>query len=110
MMKFKTTKKAILAGYCKVYSVSYCGIQYLLNYVSPVAYTTRVEGWGSDIYDFGNIAISTGYSPFGKTIDYDIVRYYDTQAGKIVNNYKLEHEERKNLVSELLNEFIAQLK
>lgn len=65
-MKFKTTQKEIRANYNKIICVPYCGLQILLNYESPVAYTVRREGWAADIYDMGGgIAIVTGYAPFG---------------------------------------------
>lgn len=43
-MKFKTTQKAIKANYNTIICVPYCGLQNLLNYESPVAYTARVRG------------------------------------------------------------------
>ena len=52
-MKFKTTQKAIKANYNTIICVPYCGLQNLLNYESPVAYTERREGWAADIYDMG---------------------------------------------------------
>lgn len=64
-MKFKTTQKAIRANYNKIICVPYCGLQTLLNYENPVAYTIRHEGWAADIYDMGGgVAIVTGYAPF----------------------------------------------
>ena len=65
-MKFKTTQKEIKANYNTIICVPYCGLQNLLNYESPVAYTVRREGWAADIYDMGGgVAIVTGYAPFG---------------------------------------------
>ena len=58
-MKFKTTQKAIKANYNTIICVPYCGLQNLLNYESPVAYTERREGWAADIYDMGYC----GYNP-----------------------------------------------
>lgn len=52
-MKFKTTQKEIRANYNKIICVPYCGLQTLLSYESPVAYTVRREGWAADIYDMG---------------------------------------------------------
>ena len=52
-MKFKTTQKEIRANYNKIICVPYCGLQNLLNYEIPVAYTVRREGWAADIYDMG---------------------------------------------------------
>lgn len=66
-MKFKTTQKAIKANYNTIICVPYCGLQTLLNYESPVAYTVRREGWAADIYDMcGGVAIVTGYAPIRK--------------------------------------------
>ena len=64
-MKFRTTQKAIKQGYNNVISVPYCALQSLLRCEDPIAYTTRVEGWGADVYAFGDTAIVTGYAPFG---------------------------------------------
>lgn len=64
-MKHKTTEKAIEQNYYKIIKVGYCNLQYLLQYEEPVAYTSGVYGWNADVYDFGNIAIVTGYRPFG---------------------------------------------
>lgn len=52
-MKFRTTKKAIMANYGNVIKVDYCDLQNLLKYESPIAYTAGVYGWNADIYDFG---------------------------------------------------------
>ena len=52
-MKFKTTQKAIKANYNTIICVPYCGLQNLLNYESPVAYTERREGWAADILRYG---------------------------------------------------------
>ena len=66
-MKFKTTQKEIRANYNKIICVPYCGLQTLLNYESPVAYTVRREGWAADIYDMsGGVAIVTGYKSKAK--------------------------------------------
>lgn len=81
-MKYKTTRKEIMSGYKNVISVSYCGLQNLLHYKSPIAYTTRREGWGADIYDVGNnTAIVTGYAPFGNIrADYETCQRFERQA------------------------------
>lgn len=66
-MKFKTTQKEIRANYNKIICVPFCGLQNLLNYEIPVAYTVRREGWAADIYDMGGgVAIVTGYAPIRK--------------------------------------------
>lgn len=84
-MKFKTTQKEIRANYNKIICVSYCALQNLLNYETPVAYTVRREGWAADIYDMGGgIAIVTGYSPFGNIRPtYEQVKAVEEQAEKV---------------------------
>ena len=109
-MKFKTTQKAIKANYNTIICIPYCGLQNLLNYESPVAYTERREGWAADIYDFGNTAIITGYAPFGNIRPgYDICRRYEKQAETIRYNYNLSYEDQKNQLRQLINEFIKEV-
>lgn len=84
-MKFKATQKDIRNGYSAVISIPYCNIQTLLSFESPVAYTVRREGcWGADIYQVGNVAISTGYAPFGNIkVPYEKQQEYEEAARKI---------------------------
>lgn len=83
-MKFKTTKKEITSTFATVICVPYCGLQNLLNYESPIAYTSRREGWAADIYNMGGgVAIVTGYAPFGNVRPaYELRERYETQAEK----------------------------
>jgi len=109
-MKFKTTQKAIKQGYKNVIQVSYCGLQNLLRCESPIAYTTRAEGWGADIYDFGNTAIVTGYAPFGNIRPgYELCQKYEKAAGEINSNYNLSYSERKAKLQELIKAFIEEV-
>lgn len=113
-MKYKTTQKEVKAGYDRVLSVGYCTLQHLLNYKAPVAYTTRREGWGSDIYELTpGIAISTGYAPFGKgkQIPYETLRKYDDKAMKLLyDRYRrLTRHEIADLIDELILEFIEEV-
>lgn len=64
-MKYKTTKKAVMNGYAHIVRTGYCALQEALSGIAPTAYTTGVNGWNADIYDFGPYAIVTGYRPFG---------------------------------------------
>lgn len=110
-MKFKTTQKAIKANYNKIICVPYCGLQNLLNYESPVAYTVRREGWAADIYDMGGgVAIATGYTPFGNIRpSYELRERYETQAEKICYNYSLAWEEQREQLKQLARAFIEEV-
>ena len=98
-MKFRTTKKEINNGYTNRICVGYCALQTLLSFENPVAYTTRTEGWGADIYLFGTTAIITGYAPFGNIRpDYELCKKYERFAeGK-------SKEEKRKLIDEFIKE------
>lgn len=111
-MKFRTTQRAIKEGYTNIISVGYCNLQFLLNHECPVAYTTRREGWGADIYEITpNTCIVTGYAPFGNIEpNYDIQRKYDDMARAIVyRNYYVPLDEEKKELNALINEFIKEV-
>lgn len=107
-MKFKTTQKEIRANYNKIICVPYCGLQNLLNYESPVAYTVRHEGWAADIYDMGGgVAIVTGYAPFGNVRpSYELCERYEVQAEKIRYDYSLSYEQQRESQKSLARDFI----
>lgn len=108
-MKFKTTQKAIRANYNKIICVPYCGLQNLLNYESPVAYTARREGWAADIYDMGGgVAIVTGYAPFGNIRpSYELRERYETQAEKI--RYEYSYDQQRESLESLARDFIKEV-
>lgn len=109
-MKFKTTQKEIRANYNKIICVPYCGLQTLLNYESPVAYTVRREGWAADIYDIGGgIAIVTGYAPFGSIRpSYELRERYEKQAEKIRYNYDLSYDQQRESLKSLARDFVKE--
>jgi hypothetical protein len=108
-MKFQTTQKAIKQGYQNVIQVSYCGLQSLLRCESPIAYTTRAEGWGADIYAFGNTAIVTGYAPFGNIRpDYETDQRYEQRAREITDGI-YNWQEKKALLDELIKEYLQEV-
>lgn len=110
-MKFKTTQKAIKANYNTIICIPYCGLQNLLNYESPVAYTVRREGWAADIYDMGGgVAIVTGCAPFGNVRpSYELQERYERTAEKIRLNYSVSFEEQKNDMHNLQRAFIEEV-
>ena len=107
-MKFKTTQKEIRANYNAIICVPYCGLQNLLNYENPVAYTVRREGWAADIYDMGGgVAIVTGYAPFGNIRpSYELRERYETQAEKIRYDYSLSYDQQRESLKSLARDFI----
>lgn len=108
-MKIKATQKALKANFKKIVCVGYCDLYHLLYYQEPTYYTTRSEGWASDIYIFDNIAISTGYAPFGNIrINYDVLREYDENARKIVENWGVKYDTKVKKVNKLLKKFLKE--
>lgn len=105
-MKFKTTQKTIKENYAAIISIGYCDAWYLLHFENPIAFTSGVYGWNADIYDINNVAIVTGYRPFGNIhVDYDIIREYNNRAKTIISDNGVEYEKKKELVNDLLLEF-----
>lgn len=108
-MKFKTTQKAIKQGYSNVICVSYCALQRLLSCESEIAYTTRIEGWGADIYGFGNTAIVTGYAPFGNIRPgYEVNQRYEERATKAMEGI-YNWQEKKAILAGLIEEYIKEV-
>jgi hypothetical protein len=105
-MKFKTTRKAVEENFAKVISVGYCSLQKLLTYETPIAYTRGVYGWNADIYTFGNVAIVTGYRPFGEDVDYSLCKEYEEKAAAL-RDLGRPYAERKAEAEALVKEFIA---
>lgn len=107
-MKVKVTQKIVKAGHQHVLSVGYCDLQFLLRTREANYYTTRTEGWAADIYSVGTVAIVTGYKTFGD-IDpsYELCRLYDGKAQDVWSNHSLKYEEKKEIIEQLLHEFIA---
>mgnify|MGYP007069840975 CR=1 FL=1 len=108
-MKFKTTKKAIMNGYKNIISVGNDNLQRMLSCENAIAYTIRREGWGADIYNFGNTAIVTGYSPFGNVkANYELCKRYEDEAASICKA-TYEWNVRKAQLDNLINRFISEV-
>lgn len=108
-MKLKTTKKSVKNEFNNIYSIGYCNAQYLLQGTKPFAYSTGTYGWSCDYYNIDGVCISTGYSPIGESIGYDLVREYDNKAMKIFDNYDLDYQVREKRVNKLLVKFINEI-
>lgn len=108
--KMKVTKKAVMESFRHVYSVGYCKLQFLFSMREPDFYTCGVYGWKADIYDFGGIAIVTGYQPFGEDVPLKIVEKYEVAAQKINENPTWDYSRQKKELNELIHEFLADVR
>lgn len=116
-MKYKTTKKATQSNYRNIIRIGAVELYYLLKFTEPNAYTSGVYGWNADVYDFGNVAIVTGYRPFGNIQpDYEIVEKYN-QLGRetyeekhdSAKDWNEEREEKENQLNQLIQKFIEEV-
>lgn len=110
-MKFKTTKKAVTNGYYKIIGLGYCSIQSMLYYKNPIAYTCGIYGWNCDIYEIKGIAIMTGYRGMTtknmKNPNYELLKEYEQKAADIIDyTNKIEYDKKRELMDELLIEFL----
>lgn len=97
-----------MANYESIIKVGYCDLQNLLKYESPIAYTAGVYGWNADIYDFGGVAIVTGYRPFGNIRpNWKITDKYEKEAENICYNYR--YDDRIPALEELQKKYIEEV-
>lgn len=98
-MKKRITKSAIRNSYTgRIASVNYCRLQFLMRGQDPFAYSDRREGWACDYYEIPReICISTGYSPIGKRIDYEFLKYWDDAARRICEEENDWKKQKKRL-------------
>ena len=115
-MKYKTTKTAVLNGYARVYCAGYCQLQHLLGKSDAVAYTAGIYGWNADIYDLGllanrffDVAICTGYRPFGREIPAGLAAEFEKRAEAINGQAMSSSWEYSRAIRELQGEFLEAL-
>lgn len=98
MEKERTTKVFINHNFKKIIEVGYCDLQLFLKHESPKYYTRGIYGWNADIYTFGDIALCTGYRPFGNIkLKSDVIK--DLENKSKTNNldvYKTLHSILEN--------------
>ena len=104
-MKYKTTRKAIVAGSPRLVSVGYCDLSTLLRYHSPIAYTSGMYGWNFDVYEVYGLTICTGYRGMpGRTANN--IRKYEQAARDALE--RLDYTDARAEIERLLEEFCAQ--
>ena len=108
-MKYKTTRKAIVAGTPanNLVCVGYCDLSNLLWGHEPIAYTAGVYGCNFDVYEVYGKTICTGYRGMpGRKANNEAA--YEEKARAISDNYDLKWEERRDRIESLLKEFCEQ--
>ena len=108
-MKYKTTRKAIVAGTPanNLVCAGYCDLSNLLWGHEPIAYTCGVYGWNFDVYNVYGKTICTGYRGMpGRKANNEAA--YEEKARAISDNYDLSWEERRDRIESLLKEFCEQ--
>lgn len=104
-MKFKTTTKAIKAGYSKIFKVGYCELNSLLACREPVAYTCGIYGWNYDVYNVGSVAICTGYRGMPGTRP-EYIAEFEKRARDLCQSLQWNYDARKSALEKLLEQFI----
>lgn len=111
--KMKTTRKQLNRCFSRIFWCGYCDLQNILHNDSPKFYNCGIYGWNYDVYDLGNIAITTGYrGMFGEQIPSEIISKYDKEAREIVESplsWK-NHDEYVAKMDDIRDRFINELK
>ena len=109
-MKTKVTKLSVKNSFNTILSIGYCDIQYLTYYKRAFAYSSGINGWSCDYFEIDNVCMSTGYSPIGSNVDYQLIKKYELKAQKIVTDYNINYDLKVKKVNKLLIEFINKSK
>lgn len=108
-MKYRTTTKRIKEENNNIIQLGYCDAQTLLCCNDPIAYTCGVYGWNADIYKINGVVIATGYRSFGNVKpNRELINYYEEKAKQTLKNDALKYEEKKNKLTDLLDDFIKE--
>lgn len=106
-MKFRTTRKQVVAQSPRIVSAGYCSLSTLLSVTDPTAYTSGIYGWNFDVYKVDGLTICTGYRNMpGRTANN--IRAYEEKARDIMSDYARDYDERRAAVTALLHEFAEQ--
>lgn len=110
-MSLELKKKDVMENYFTI-PIGYCDLQRLLRYENKIGYTYGVYGWNADIYVLGNVAIVTGYRPFGEwEKPQGIVAKYEEKAKKILDDERIKSwETRRDKLHKLLEKFVQEVR
>jgi hypothetical protein len=107
VMKYKTTRKAIVNGNTNIISAGYCELAYLLTNHSPLAYTCGIYGWNFDVYEVYGLTICTGYRNMPGRRPRNASEF-EKRAEAIRFNYDMPWDDRTEAIEQLLREFCEQ--
>ena len=104
-----TTTRAIKKSFKTILHVD--GLEVILQYKNPFAYSTRFGTWVCDYYDINNVCLCVGYNPISKKVQYDICKKY-SDLFRVYCKNEIDHKKRieyiDNLLSDFLNEVLKQ--
>ena len=108
-MKTKITQSAAKNSNTIVLAVSYCELQAILKYESPVAYNTGNDGWNFDLYELsGCHSLVTGYRGMDRASTHKLNDYRELKTALAeLENYcagnDVSRQERKDRLITLLD-------
>lgn len=112
MSKVKATQKSIKEAYSNILVIPYCDLQHLLQYEDAYYYTAGIYGWNADIYVHEDVAICTGYRPFGTYYpSRSLVAKYDKLANEYLHDgssRNMDFQQVKAYLRSLLTAFIRE--
>ena len=110
--KIRTTRKQIQNSFARVFQCGYCDLQYIFQWYNPSFYNSGIYGWNYDVYDLGNIAITTGYrGMFGERIPGELIKHFDAEAQNILSfENKQSYKEKQKAMEALKERFYEALR
>ena len=108
MQKLRITRNDLRGSDCL--TVGYCEAYWLLYYQNPIGYNAGAYGWNYDAYDFNRDdgkVILTGYRGMTGRNPKTSIKAYDDKAREIIQEWDITHEQKKEAVNALLDEFLT---
>lgn len=102
---YKVKKKNIKDEYKFIIKIPYCGLQYILDSLTPFAYSEDVLGHVCDYYSVNDAVISTGRSPIGILPSREIIDKYNS-LGKEISYSTDSVETKTDKLNSLAEDFV----
>lgn len=108
-MKRKITRKELKKYYPVQIKVGYSYLQTMLVYKEPDYFISSVYGWDCDVYIIDEVAIVTGYRPFGNVqTTYYECREFDDRALRIIQSFP-DYSTQKVMLNHLCSKFVLEM-